>query len=98
MSWNGMERRRFQRRRIPCKIFVFVPQEKIISTHTEDISEEGVRVIIDEKLMVDSIVKVELYIEDEPTICEGRIAWTSQCDPEEKLYNTGIEIRSREVC
>ena len=96
---EGSERRRFIRRRIPCKIFFCCPKEKIFSAHTEDICEEGVQVIIDEPLPVNTAVKVELFLEDDPILCDGRIAWIKENGgktPDGKLlYNVGIEIESR---
>ncbi|HNX90615.1 MAG TPA: PilZ domain-containing protein [Candidatus Omnitrophota bacterium] len=96
------ERRRFARHNIPCKIFVYSPDDKILSAYTEDMSEEGLQVIVDEQLPLNAVVRIELYVEDEPIICEGRVVWTKEC-PEKisadgsKMYRTGMEIKSRFV-
>jgi len=98
MVWDGTERRKFIRRRIPCKIFIFSPEERVISTFTEDICEIGVNLILDHKLDVDTELHLELYLEDEPILCDGRVAWVTEIKIDgtrKKGYKTGVEIKSR---
>jgi hypothetical protein len=58
--WNGNERREFVRRKFPCKILITTPEEKMILSHTQDICEVGVNVLLEERLEVDTRVYVEI--------------------------------------
>ncbi|MBF0215365.1 MAG: PilZ domain-containing protein [Candidatus Omnitrophica bacterium] len=97
-GWNGKDRRKHTRRELPCNIMVVPHGDKIIYSHTEDISEKGVRVIIDEKLAVGSRIYLEIYFDEEPIFCKAQVAWVEETDTPDgnKAYNTGIEIKSRE--
>jgi len=99
-NWNGKERRRFVRRNIPCKIFLCISDNKIVTAYAEDICEEGLQAVLDESFPVNTPVRIELYLEDEPIICEGRIAWVreeiSRKDGPKK-YRTGIDIKDRHI-
>ena len=75
MNYKGSEKRRFIRACFPCKIAIHTPGEQIIKTHTENIGAGGVRVIIDEKLIISSTVGLQIYLGDEPISCEGRVVW-----------------------
>ena len=89
MVWEGIEKRRFVRANYPCIIVVFTPQEHSISTHTENIGAGGVRVIIEEKLEVNAMVGLEifLYKEIQPIACKGKIVWVVE---KESLYRKNL--------
>jgi c-di-GMP-binding flagellar brake protein YcgR len=96
MKWDRKEKRRFVRADLPCKIEVYVPKQRVFNTHTENISEGGVRVILENKIEVFSIVGLEVYLGKEPIICKGRVVWViEKANPvSEKilLYDIGIEF------
>jgi c-di-GMP-binding flagellar brake protein YcgR len=96
MSWNGVEKRRFVRANFPCKILVYTPQERTISTHTENIGAGGVRVLIEERMEISSIVGLEIYLAQEPIICKGKVVWMVEkksCYRRDFIfYDTGIEF------
>jgi c-di-GMP-binding flagellar brake protein YcgR len=94
MIWDGIERRRFVRANFPCKIIVYAPKEHAIPTHTENIGAGGVRVIIDEKIEIHSIVGLEIFLTKEPIVCKGRVVWVVEKKIKESfpLYDMGIEF------
>ena len=49
MVWEGSERRNFIRAVFPCKILVGSPV-RLFASHTEDIGEGGIRVLLEERL------------------------------------------------
>ena len=75
MDWEGIEKRRFVRANFPCKIAIYTPAQHILASHTENIGAGGVRVILEEKLEIASNVGLEIYLEKEPIVCEGKIVW-----------------------
>jgi c-di-GMP-binding flagellar brake protein YcgR len=97
MSWKSQERRKFIRVRFPCKIIIYTPQEHFISTHTENISVGGVRVIIEEELKKNIIVDLEIEINDKLLLCKGEVVWEekkeSRCCPGVFYYDMGIEFK-----
>ena len=95
MAWDGNERRRFARVRLPCKITVFIPQEHTITSHTENIGEGGIGVLINEQLDVSADVGLEIYLENQPISCKGRVVWTveKECSSSSaSSFDTGIEF------
>lgn len=96
MTWEGLERRRFPRAKFPCKIIAHTLSEHTLVSHTENIGEGGVRVILDEKLSVHSKVGLEIYLEQEPIKCRGRIVWVIDIahplHQQALLFDTGIEF------
>lgn len=95
-EWRERERRKSIRIKFPCKIFIFTPQEHVISTHTENISIDGIKITIEEELVISSAVELEIYIHDEPVVCNGRVVWVtkkaSQCHKGVYYYDIGIEF------
>ncbi|MDP2923787.1 MAG: PilZ domain-containing protein [Candidatus Omnitrophota bacterium] len=96
MDYSGIEKRRFIRARFPCKITIYAHSQRIISTHTENISAGGIRVIIGEKIQVSSSVGLEIELKDNTIICKGRIVWiVDKESPYRKgviYHDTGIEF------
>ncbi len=96
MQWNGEERRKFLRIELPCKIIVTSPI-RFLTSHTENIGEGGIRVLLEEKLSVFSIVGIEIYLgKERPLKCKGRIVWVKEkVNPLEKvpiMFDTGIQF------
>ena len=94
MNTNGHERRRFPRAIFPCKIIIGYSFKRSAS-YTENISEDGVKIILDIPLRCLSIVGLELFLErDNPIICKGKVVWVEdRINPVgrgETLYYTGI--------
>jgi c-di-GMP-binding flagellar brake protein YcgR len=96
MDWNGIEKRRFVRANFPCKIIIRPPHKHTISTHTENISAGGVRVIIEERLEISLTVGLEIYLENEPIACKGRAVWVVDKESSYRkglfFFDTGIEF------
>ncbi|MEI8349306.1 MAG: PilZ domain-containing protein [Candidatus Omnitrophota bacterium] len=87
MDFGGTEKRRFVRARFPCKIFILPSRQHVISTHTENISAGGVRVIIEEQLELATIVGLEVHLKDAVIHCKGRIVWVVG---KESPYRKGV--------
>ncbi|UCD15647.1 MAG: PilZ domain-containing protein [Candidatus Omnitrophota bacterium] len=93
MNWQGLERRRFIRAKLPCKIIVYTPEQHTIVSETENIGAGGVRVIIEEKLDIHLIVGLEIYLNNEVVSCKGRVVWVLDTPAEASLsFDTGIEF------
>lgn len=96
MDWEGKERRKFVRGDLPCKVFIYVPQGHIISSYTEDISQGGARVLLEERLDVGSFIAVEIYSDEEPLIRKGKVVWVKEKQGTNRLgtawFDTGIEF------
>ncbi len=96
MDYQGIEKRRFVRAQFPCAIKIYTFHEHIITTHTENISAGGVRVIIEEKLEIASTVGLQVQIRDYTVSCKGRIVWVvDKRSPYKQgigYHDTGIEF------
>ena len=97
MSWDYIERRQFVRAKLPCTITIFKPQDRIIRCHTENISAGGIRVILEERLLIPSVVTLEIHMTNEkPILCQGKIIWafarTLKPNKASILFDTGIEF------
>lgn len=75
IDYRGIEKRRFIRAQFPCIIKIYTFHEHIITTHTENISAGGVRVIIEEKLEIGSTVGLKIQIKNYTVSCKGRVVW-----------------------
>jgi c-di-GMP-binding flagellar brake protein YcgR len=96
MAWEGQERRQFPRAVFPCKIVVSSPI-RLITSHTENISEGGIRVMLEERLAPHSPVGIELFFEKaKPIKCKGKIAWVRErlnpLEREATMYDTGVRF------
>jgi len=96
MEWTGPERRRYSRAEFPCKIFVGAPI-RLLHSHTENISEGGIKVILEEKLRPFTIVGLEIFVDKEkPIKCKGKVIWVKErVNPLERKpvsFETGIEF------
>ena len=97
MEWHGEEKRRFIRGEVYFKVFICSPQQRVLSAYTKNISESGLRAIFNEELQVSTLVDLELYLQDEPTLCKGKIIWVKKLstppDSNSYLFDTGIEFQ-----
>ncbi|MBU1121986.1 MAG: PilZ domain-containing protein [Candidatus Omnitrophica bacterium] len=96
MKWDGPERRKYVRIKFPCKIFIFTPTQHIISTHTENISMGGIKLAIEEKLKISSLIDLEIYVYDETIVCKGKVTWgtkkESRCHKGVYYYDIGVDF------
>lgn len=96
MGPDGVERRKSVRVKFPCKIFLYTPENRIISTHTENISVSGMRIIIEEELPVSSVLDLEIILNDEPIACKGEVVWVvkkkSRCQQGVFYFDMGIHF------
>lgn len=96
MRWDGVEKRRFVRANFPCKIEVHTPEEISIHSHTENIGEGGVRVIIEKKIDMASMVDLQIYMGKEAVGCKGKVVWVVEkvnpIDKKAMFFDTGIEF------
>lgn len=96
MIWDGIEKRRFIRANFPCKIIISTPSQHTIVTHTENIGAGGVRVVIDEKLDISSMVGLEIHLNSNLIKSKARVVWalesTDSSSQEPHRYDTGIEF------
>lgn len=80
--WNGVDRRKFPRAEYPCLITIrkYTPPPISILSHTENISEGGVRVILDHKVETTTEVDLEIDLKDAlPNInSRGTIRWVKE--------------------
>jgi len=96
MDWGGAEKRRFVRADFPCSITIHLPKKKTISSHTENIGAGGLRVIISARLEIGDMVGLEIYLDDKPITCEGRVVWmiekVNPISGKTIMYDIGIEF------
>lgn len=100
------ERRQFPRVSVKYQINVICsgeviqgePQHYVFHTYTENISEGGIRFILEKEVKAGSLVNLELFISDKeslPIKCTGVVAWTKKANPEgtkPDLYHMGIQF------
>jgi hypothetical protein len=93
---SGAERRTAPRAIFPCRIMISSPVRLLVS-HTENISEGGIRVMLEERLSPFTMVGIELYFDkNKPIKCKGKIAWikeiTNPVDRAANMFDTGIKF------
>lgn len=92
------EKRKFPRANIKRKIStVFGERILVFNSHTENIGEGGVRVVLEDKLYVPAEVDLELFLYDSeiPVKCKAQLAWVREIEPAERkpsLFDTGIKF------
>ncbi|MCP4653367.1 MAG: PilZ domain-containing protein [Candidatus Omnitrophica bacterium] len=95
MTWKGKERRRFVRADSLCKITISSPQQHTIDCHTENIGAGGVRLLLDEKLEILSLVDLDVSLDDVIVKCKGRVVWRVErkvYNEKDFLFDTGVEF------
>ena len=98
MVWEGKERRRFLRKVFHCKIAVGSPL-RWLTSHIEELSTGGLRVILEERLNIFAPVSLELFLEKKLSVkCKGKVVWVEEevnpvhMENEPVAYITGIEF------
>jgi c-di-GMP-binding flagellar brake protein YcgR len=97
MNWDSTERRRFVRIKLPCEIVVCTPQKQTIPATVENISASGVKITIEKKLEISSIVSLDIYaVKEKPIACKGKVVWRktkgNSCLKDNPLFDTGIKF------
>lgn len=90
------ERRKYPRASFFCKIFITSPV-RMLTSHTDNISVGGIKVILEEKLAIFTTIGLEIFFDREkPIRCKGKVVWVREkINPLERkplLYETGIEF------
>ena len=78
MQRDSIDRRRFIRVSFPFTIHILISKALAVSAYTEDISEGGVKVTIKEKLEIDSLADLEIFIREDPIKCSGKVIWIKE--------------------
>jgi Tfp pilus assembly protein PilZ len=70
---------------------------RLLVSHTENICEAGVRVILEEKLKAFITVGVEVYLEKtQPVKCKGKVVWAMEkvnpLETQATRYDIGVEF------
>jgi hypothetical protein len=98
MQYCGIERRYSKRGDAHFKFFVHLPGPRIITEYTDNLSENGLRAVFDEKLDIDSTFDFEIFLTDTSRAFKGKPVWIRQIPsaihPGRVFYDTGIQIIS----
>ncbi len=99
------EKRQFSRAQvvslvvIRCDILANVRDQEPLEfhTHTENMSEGGMNVILNEELQGPAVLELKLYLTGKimPIVCKGRVAWTKAISPpgiNPGIFSTGISF------
>jgi len=98
------ERRKYPRAKlkyqitIMCegKVLLGVPEGFVFHTFSEDLSQAGVKVKLEQQLRDASIVKLSLFITKKfPFECHGSVIWTKKVNPkgtQPDIFETGIQF------
>ena len=98
------EKRKYPRVKLKYKIIIIcegkvllgAPEDYVFHTFTENLSEAGVMVNLDQRLSNAAIVKLSLFVTEKvPFECKGSIAWTKKVNPENTkpdIFETGIRF------
>lgn len=94
-----IEKRQSPRANIFCKITtIFGERLLVLNSYTENISEGGVKVILEEKLHVSTEVDLELSLSNgkAPIKCKGQVIWSNEIKSDEAernyIFDTGIKF------
>jgi len=102
----GIERRKFPRVNAKYQINVVCtgeviqgePPRYVFHTYTENISEGGIKIVLEREVKVGSLLELELFItgkESLPIKCKGVVVWTKKSNLEgtkPDLFQTGIQF------
>ena len=99
MSWEGLNRRQFPRAKYPCMVKVLSHGDapESILTHTENVSNGGICVILRKSLQCFDKVDIEIDLMDgeEHIACWGKAVWVVRRKATDPLkpswYDIGIE-------
>jgi len=93
----GVEKRKFKRINIACNVMVIFGERILLfNTHSENLGNGGMRVILWEKLHVGTPVELELFFTEnqKSSKCRGEVSWVKEKigSGGEGLFNTGIKF------
>ena len=101
----GSEKRKFTRVSVAtlvvirCDVWANISNKEKheFHTHTENVSEGGLNVILDEELHSPDAVELKLFVTGKvtPIECKGQVAWTKLISPVQvkpALFSTGIQF------
>ncbi len=98
------ERRKYLRIKLKCKIIIVcdgkvlfgTPEDYVFHTFTENLSEDGVMVKLEQQLSNAAIVKLRLFVTEHiPFECKGSVVWVKKANPEDikpDIFETGIKF------
>jgi len=96
--WDGGERRSITRLNITLEVKYFRNNHSS-NVRSMDISARGVRLLLDEKLEKETVLRLEIRLPDQAQIVRsgGKVVWVEELAEDEKvapkrLFNTGIEF------
>jgi len=99
----GIERRQFPRVTLICRVTITCGERrsKVYNSHSENVSAGGIRIILDENLIVRTPLELELFLPDrEKSLkCKGQVVWVREMGPPTAtphFYDTGIEFKEME--
>lgn len=94
-----IEKRRYPRGSFFCKITaIFGERLLVLNSYTENISEDGVKLFLEVKLHVSTVVDLELFLAENeaPVKCKGELIWVNEIEDLETqgrpLFDTGIQF------
>ena len=93
----SQERRRAPRVNYPCKVLVSREDGKgEFSIHTENISSGGVRLVLEQKIEINTPIDLEIEIGKKTVKTKGRVVWVLDVkapkSDQSNLYDTGVEF------
>ncbi|KPK96658.1 MAG: hypothetical protein AMJ95_12940 [Omnitrophica WOR_2 bacterium SM23_72] len=94
----AIEKRKFPRVNINCKISTaYGDRLLVLESHTENLGEGGIRVILAQRLSVTTAVDLDLFLpgDETPIRCKGEVVWANEMKPQgvnPRLYDTGIKF------
>jgi len=95
------EKRKFTRVNVTSLVVircdVWASDKREFHTHTENVSEGGLNIILDDELAKSQELGLKLYLTGKvaPIDCKGKVAWTKLVSPpgvKPGLYSTGIQF------
>ncbi|NQU95758.1 MAG: PilZ domain-containing protein [Candidatus Omnitrophica bacterium] len=96
--WDGKERRSAERLNITFEVKYFT-NGKGLNAKSMDVSTSGIRLVLDEKIVKGTPVRLELKIPDQtrPIKARGEVMWSDEAKDAEKtspkrLFNTGLKF------
>ena len=100
MTWEGLDRRQFSRVMYPCMVKIVSPDgpQEAILTHTENIGQGGLCVIIKKEIKLFTPVTMEVDLLDigEHIRPKGKVVWNVRRKSDEKVkplfYSIGVEF------
>lgn len=96
MSPDAAEKRKYFRVYFPCKVVVGSPTQIYIS-HTENISEDGLKIFVEERVLPSTVVTAEVFFEKNKAFrCKAKVSWMKEfLNPLERkpvIYELGLQF------